>query len=240
MPDLWTFRLEGLFSDSRPVLDVKYDIEKRVRQLLPRDHERPALVFRNTSRSYTTAGGSTTIELRLEAACDTYNVYALELDAVETSDPANEKRWEQNLRGAFARWTQGLAPAETGGSSSPDRYRQVMEETIAREFELAHRVNPQEEAAIRVIQETILQGLRGGQRFSTAHHEGGTNIRFLGPVFVLQDYGESNDREEFPSSAEFLARLRKFYDGEARRDWYPHAPPELEAWRFILSEMRPG
>lgn len=238
MPDVWSFRLTARFTDARPVLDMKRDIETRVRRLLARDPERPALVFRDTSPSYTTPGGTTTVELRLEAVYDTHNLYALEHEVAAASDPAREKQWGQNVRTAFDRWTSGLALTETCPPCSPDRYRQVMEEAIAREFELAHRVDPEEEAAILAIQEAILDALRRGKTFSTAHHEGGTNIRYLEAVFILQDFGESNAREEFADAGKFLARLRQFYDWESRRDCYPHAPPEVEAWRFIERQLR--
>lgn len=238
MPDVWNFRLAARFTDARPVLEVKYDFEKRVRRLLMRDPERPGLVFGNTAPSYTTAGGTTTVELRLEAAYDAHNLYALEAVFAAASDPAKEKKWEENVRLAFDRWSGGLALTDTCAPCSPERYQQVMQETIAREFELAHRVNPEEDAAIRVIQDSILTALRRGKSFSTAHHEGGTNIRWVGAVFVLQDYGESNDREEFTDAENFLLRLRKFYDWDSRRDDYPHAPPEVEAWRFIERQLR--
>ncbi len=172
MLNVWSFRLAARFTDARPVLDVKYDIEKRIRRILGRDPERPALAFRDTSRSYTTADGTSTVELRLEAVYDTHNLYALDADFAEASDPEKEKKWEENVRAAFDRWTSGLALTEACAPFSPDRYRQVMQETIAREYELAHRVNPEEDAAIRAVQDAILAALRHGKSFSTAHHEG--------------------------------------------------------------------
>jgi hypothetical protein len=238
MPDTWTFRIATSFTDSRLVLDVKYDIEKRINHLLLRDPEQPdALVFRAYQTSYTTGGGLAW-ELRLEAACETQNFYTLQFDTDTPSNPAMEKTWEQNVRRSMARWTNGLAVTEERVPSSADRYRQVVEETTARELELANQVRTEDDAGIRAVQESILNGLRGGKSFSTAHHEGGTVIKFLQTGFVLADYGESTAREEFTSEAEFLARLRKFYDGESRRDWTPHAPPEIEAWKFIARQMR--
>jgi hypothetical protein len=235
MPNNWTFRLERRFTDARPVLEVKYDIEKRVNRLLPRDPERPGeLVFRAYSKSYTSDGG-TTVELRLEAAYETHNLYALQYDVDGSADPSREKTWEENISRMFTRWTDGLAMTEDRAPSSPARYRQVMEETAAGE---PNKTNKDDDEAIRVVQDAILEGLRQGKSFFTAHHEGGTNIQFLGGSFVLADYGESTDREEFSSAAEFLARLRKFYDHESRREWSPHTPPEIEAWRFIERQMR--
>jgi hypothetical protein len=232
----WTYRLEALFADSRPVLDVKFDLEKRTHRLLPRDPERAdALVFRAYSKSYTTTGG-TTFELRLEAAYEAHNLYALVLSAEGPGDPAKEKLWEENLRRTFDRVTSGLALTTARAPFSPERYRQLVESTIAREAELANLVV--DEPAIRAVQEAILSGLSRGQLFFTANKEGGTHIRYIAPNFVLQDYGESDDREEFSSAEDFLARLRKFYDWESRRDWSPHAPPEIEVWRYIERQMR--
>jgi len=237
-PNDWAFRAEAHFADSRPVLDVKYDIEKRVRLLLDREPEPSgALVFRGKQKSYTMAG-ATAIELRLEAAYETHNLYALQIDASGPGDPAKEKMWEQNLRRSLDGWVSGFTLTDALVPFSPGLYRQVVDDTIARELELKNRASKDDDDAIRALQETILDGLRGGKKFSTAHHEGGTIISFDGHKFVLQDYGESNDREEFVADAKFLARLRKFYDWESRRDWYPHAPPEIEAWRYIERRMR--
>jgi hypothetical protein len=238
MPPDWSFRVEGRFADARPVLDVKYDIEKRAGRLLHRDLESPeTLVFRGYERSYTRTGG-TTVELRLEAACDTHNLYALQFDASGAGDPGKEKTWEENIRGNFAKWTSGLALTEDRVAPPPDLCRQVVETTIARESELANTINKDDDEAIRAIQEAILTGLRQGKCFFTAHHEGGTNIRFRGTSFVVEDYGESTDREEFSSEESFLARLRKFYDWESGREWRPHRPPEIEVWKFIERQMR--
>jgi len=31
--------------------------------------------------------------------------------------------------------------------------------------------------------------------------------------------------------------LREFYDWWSRRDTFPHRPPELDVWRFMLGQM---
>ncbi len=108
---------------------------------------------------------------------------------------------------------------------------------MVEEFERP-RPAPDDGEAIRAIQQGILNGLRQGKSFSTAHHEGGTRIRLVGDVFVVADYGESEERAEFRSDESFLARLREFYDWESRRDWHPHPAPELEVWRFIEKQVR--
>jgi len=230
MADEFTFSVEAHFADARPVLDVKYDIEKRVKRLLPRDLERPdALVFRGTSQSYTT-GGTNTIELSLEAACDTHHLYVLRVESRGQKD-ARDQVWRENLRRTIFRWTDGLTLTESRAGCSPERFRQAVESI--RELPPL----PEDRAAICAVQDSIIGRVRGGERFFTAHKEGGTNISWVGDRFVFQDYGESEDREEFTSNDLFLERLRKFYDWRAGYDWLPHAPPELEAWRFIEREL---
>lgn len=231
MPREWSFQVQGYFADSRPVLDVKYDIEKRVRQLLSRDGEQPeALVYRGWERSYTTAG-ATTVELRLEAAYEFTNLYRLWVETTGPEDRMQEKKWEENLGHTLDRWLNGLARTDERAPGSAERYRQIVEQTVER------GPDPQDPNEVRAIQAGILEALRRGSSFRTVHHEGGTNIRFQGAVFVFETYGESNDCEEFGTEEAFLTRLRSFYEWDARRDWYPHAPPEIEAWKFIERQM---
>lgn len=88
------------------------------------------------------------------------------------------------------------------------------------------------------IQQQILAEMRQGKLFFTAHHEGGTHIKWLGDRFVFQDYGESEEREEFTTDEAFLVRLRQFYDWWSRRDWYPNRPPEIEVWKWIQNQLK--
>ena len=94
-------------------------------------------------------------------------------------------------------------------------------------------------AAILAIQQSILARLHEGRYFFTAHHEGGTHIKWIRDRFVFQDYGESDDREEFTALDCLIpwSVSRHFYDWRALYDWLPHAPPEIEAWRFIEREL---
>ena len=235
MPQEWTYRVAACFDDARPPLDVKFSIEKRAVRLMFRVLDQPdVLLYRGADRSYTVIG-TTTLELRLDAAFETHNRYCLQLDCAGPGDPSKEATWAENMRRSFDKYTVGFARTEDRTPSSPERYRQVMEETTA----LENAPLIEDTAGIRSIQESILNGLRGGKSFFTANKEGGTMIRFTSPNFVLQDYGESNDREEFTDPAAFLARLRKFYEWGARYPlWYPHFPPELEAWRYIQSQLK--
>jgi hypothetical protein len=232
MPDEFKSSVEAYFSDPRPVFDVKYDVETRVKRLLPRDPEQPdALVFRASEKSATTEG-TNTIELRLEAAFDSDNLYALLLDYEGPCTPANQKTWSENMRRTMGRWTEGFTRSEPRPGGSPERFRQLVEGSAERQ------PDDEDPAAILTMQQSILTRLREGKRFFTADHEGGTHIKWIGDRFVFQDYGESDDREEFTAEAPFLERLRKFYDWKARYSWMPHTPPETEVWRIIDHELK--
>jgi hypothetical protein len=226
--------MEVYFADGRPVLDVRYDLERRVKRFLPRDPDPLRLVFRGTTPGSATQDPNT-IELRLEAAFDTHNVYALRFDFTGPKDPRHTQTIIDNVARTFDRWMKGLSlAARTEGSR--ERYAQVFAETIAAEA-LPPVAKEEDAAGVLKIKQAILQGLRRGKSFSTAHKEGGTIVKIVGSFFVFQDYGESEAREEFTSEEAFFERLRKFYHWPLRLEWLPHTPPEIEEWRFIEQQL---
>jgi len=94
------------------VLDVRYDIERRVKRLLPRD-------LSNTENL---------VFAELLQTARTPSSYAWKQPAIGTA---------ANLRNTMERWTKSLAIVETTAIGSPDRRRQLVRDTIAREAELA-------------------------------------------------------------------------------------------------------
>lgn len=92
---------------------------------------------------------------------------------------------------------------------------------------------------VRAHQQAILQALRGGASFFTAHKEGGTRIRFDGTQFVRADYGESDLVQRFASDAEFLDFLYRFYEAENTQSVRPASLAQAEAWRLIRRRLDP-
>jgi len=93
-------------------------------------------------------------------------------------------------------------------------------------------------AAIVAVQREVIAAMRAGRQLSQAHKEGGTRIGWERDRFIIEDYGDWSSRREFTDEATFLDALWKRYDwmvspgrGQQRRS-------ELEAWRFILDELR--
>jgi hypothetical protein len=212
--------LEARFADERPPLDVVYEMESRVRRLLPLDPNASGLVFRG-------AAPGNAIELHLEAADETHNVYLLRLEATTINATAQAN---------FSRWMAGLATA-AAVQGSPERYSRLMAEAIAGE---AARGNPgpEDAAAIARIQQAMLAGLGRGKSFGTVSKEGGTNIRWAGDRFVMQDFGDSEERKEFTGPAAFLGALRQFYDRRAWWEFHPHRASETQIWQYIAGQLR--
>jgi hypothetical protein len=226
--------MEVCFADRRPVLDVRYDMERRVKRFLPRDPDPSRLVFRCDTPADATRDPNT-IELRLEAVSEDHNVYALRFDFSGPKDPRHTQTIIDNVARTFDRWMEGLTVApRTEGSR--ERYAQVFADTIAAES-LPPVVKEEDTAGVLRIKQAILQGLRQGKSFSTAHHEGGTIVKIVGSFFVFQDYGESEKFEQFTGEEDFFERLRELYHWWSRRDWVPHTPPEIEEWRFIERQL---
>lgn len=235
----FTYLARILFADPRPPLDVKFALEKRAYRLLPRDSQLPdTLLFTSTAKS-ATCDDTSTIELRLEGVCPSHNLYSLRFECHAEAEKSRKQDWDERMERAFLRLTDGLQIAESRENCSPARTRLLVEETIALEHALADKKPSDEErAAVRAVQESIIGSLKRGKLFFTAHHEGGTHIKWIRDRFVFQDYGESEEREEFTTEDAFLARLKAFYDWPSRKDWYPHTPPEIEIWRFIEGQLK--
>lgn len=92
---------------------------------------------------------------------------------------------------------------------------------------------------VTTIQQTILQAMRDGATYSTAHKEGGAVIRFHARRFVYAEYGDYETRREFASDTEFLAFLREFFEYRIVRPAGSAAVSEADAWRQILQQLEP-
>jgi hypothetical protein len=232
----WRHRCETYFWNPRMPFDVKFEIEKSTGILLERDpQQRSHLVFRGSSSTPPKQYHS---ELRFEAALPERNLYSLHVEATAPRQWFSEADFRRDAARAFEYWTRDLKTTARPGfldSASRDLYEERVAATLERESQEANR--EEDEAPIRAVQQAVLEELRKGKSFRTAHHEGGTRIYFDGRRFVKSTCGEEQSRQVFDSEDQILAFIRSFYDWESRRDAYPHRPPELEVWRFIRKEL---
>lgn len=231
----WSQHYATFFQGGSSPLDLKFEIEKATGVLLTRDGDHASgLVFKGTSRPPPTGHR---LELRLEAVLPGAVWYSLQDDMWLPCAWSTEAEFRSTADRTFEHWTRNLHKGSLPSlnAASQELYDRMVRETVERETEAANR--KEDDAPIRAIQQAVLAALRKGDRFGTAHHEGGTRIYISGGKFVREDYGMEESLTVFQTDEELLTCLRNFYDWESRRDTYPHRPPELDVWKYIQSQL---
>ncbi len=183
------------------------------------------LVFRAAAR---VTGCPYSFALSFDAALPETNCYTLRIDASWANLPATHHDY---FRRSFDSWQQfwtkplNLAPKPDAGEGVGREYSVLARDAVAMEAQLS---------TVEAIQRRLLSRIREGAQLSTAHKEGGTNIRWQGSSFTRSDYGESDESAVFADDASFLAFVRRFFDSKVS---YPDRVPELDAWRLILRQV---
>ena len=211
--------------DSRPPQEIQAVLEREVMTVLGVVPHDARLTFTAIAK---TSGAPFRLTLRFEAAHGETNRYSLRFDTVDASiPPAALETQRKALDGWLDLWTRHFTsdPSRALPPESPGRYQELADQARRAHERLA---------GVTLLQREILDGLRRGLTFSTAHKEGGTTIRHRDGKFVRADYGESSRVEEFHDEAAFLTFLRRFFDWETSRGAYPGKASEVEAWRLIL------
>lgn len=231
----WTCEFHAYFWDSRNPFAVKFWTEKTTAVLLEREDHDGKLGYGGRAQF---PPHFYRVALTFEAAFPDRNLYSLRLAAETPAGWTTAERQREDAGRAFRHWLRDAqitaAPAWSAALTAEAYAGRVR--TAVEQEEQARA--PQDPAPVAELQAAILQALAAGRHFATAHKEGGTVLRQVGTGFVSQEYGESDERSVFQQPAEFLAYLRNFYDWEARRDTYPHSPPEVEVWRYIQRQLR--
>lgn len=217
------------FRDRRPPHEIQFALERELMTLLRPALEESQLTFRASTKL---SGVACRVLLRLEAALLFTNCYLLQFEAAEKDlSPVRPPGKGKYLDGWLDVWCRDFkrATAPEPGEGSARRAQKLAEQSLAAEAHLAD---------VPTVQQEILDAVRNGATFSTAHKEGGTNIAFQRGRFVRADYGESNQMEEFHDEAAFLAFLRQFYDWETSPNTYPEKVSEYEAWKLMLRLLK--
>lgn len=217
------------FRDQRPPQMLQFDLERQLMSLMRAELVDGRLTY---SAEVKTMGATYAFRLVFEAVLLRGNAYSLSIEASWGELPESAQEASRKSAAAWMDfWTQAYLPARPvepdNGQSS--RYSKRCAAALAAEAHLD---------SVPAVQQAILDGLRQGASFATAHKEGGTRIRWTGRHFQRADYGESNQCETFPDDATFLAFLRRFYDWETSRNVYPDKVPDWVAWKLILRLLR--
>jgi hypothetical protein len=225
----WFWLVEG-------PLEAKFAVEKAIRMLLAREPgDGGTLVFHGSSQSRDPVYRS---RFCLEAVEPGRHRYSLQMEAAASGKWFTQEKLEQTAGRTWQAWIRPLQSTPPPQPLTSDRalYAQVVRETLEREASLASQ--KEDEAPIEAVRQAVLAGFRQGKRCSESDKEGITTFRFDGREFIRTHVGEWEDRVVFAGADALLADLRKFYHWKTCRDTYPHSPPEVEVWKYILSRMK--
>lgn len=217
------------FRDPRPPQEIQFGLERSLMFLFTAAMEDGRFVLRGQT---TQVGANYSFELRFDAALPRNNYYTLKVEASWPKEPVdNHDYFRKSAEGWFKFWTRdfGAAHPPAADEGSPIRYQKLCD--AARDAE-AHL------DSVSAIQQAIVAAMKAGGSFATSHKEGGTTLRWIERRFVRSDYGDNPDGQIYSSEAEFLIALRKFYDWETSKSYYPGKAPDLAAWKLILRLLR--
>lgn len=226
-PDLPCVTRDIAFRDARPPRDIRGALEREFMVPLPARMVDGALECHGAAD---VNGATCFVTLRLVAAAPGSNAYRLRLTLSWAGLPPEHREYHQRSAGSwFDLWTRDFQPAPPAAPERSDAYERLAAEALAEDVELS---------CVEAVQDRVLQALRDGATFRTAHKEGGCEISWRRGRFVRQDYGESDTRDVFDDDASFLAFLRQFYDWETRSRIPGGAPTEHDRWRLIARLLR--
>ncbi len=183
--------------------------------------------------AFSWAGFLFQIRLVYEAAYTTVDAYTFHM-ICEVNSPAKDRPTLQRTADSwFSVWTREWKPAPTQINATPslDLYSTRAAEWLQVHASLQDSLQ---------LQSRILEAMRQGATFHTAHKEGGTRIHFVDNRWFRSDYGESNAYEIFHTPEAFLAFLRQFYDFETSRTLWPNKAPDPTAWCLIYRQLHPA
>ena len=226
-PDLPCTTREMTFRDARPPREIRGALEREIMAPLPARMVDGALECHGAA---SVNGATCFVTLGLVACAPESNAYRLRLTLSWAGLPTEHHEYHQRSAGSwFDLWTLDFQPAPPAAPERSDTYERLAAEALAEDVELSR---------VEAVQRLVLQALRDGATFSTAHKEGGTVISWRRGRFVRQDYGESDTRDVFDEDADFLAFLRQFFDWETRSRILGGAPSETDRWRLITRLLR--
>ncbi len=84
----------------------------------------------------------------------------------------------------------------------------------------------------------VLEMVRRGKYFRRCHKEGCNTLLCRGGRFLRVDEGDFEGQVEYAGEEEFLTAVRNFFEWDARKDIWPHVPPESKIWRCAIDQMQ--
>ncbi len=217
------------FRDQRPPHEIQFVLERYLMTLFAASMKNDRLTMTATAKM---VGAQYEVELRFEAAMPLINCYSLRVETSWADAAATHHDYYRNTAGSwFEHWTREFMPGEplAAEDGRSERYQKICAASLNSEAHLD---------SVPALQQTIVAAMKTGARFTTSNKEGDTNLRWSGDRFVRTDVGDYPGTVVYTSEAEFLDKLRKFYDWETSKNSYPEKVSELVAWKLILRLLR--
>ncbi len=218
------------FRDRRAPEEVRAALEQRLMAPLVMTVEDGRLTMR---ADFARSGVRFRLRVRFESASSRRNRYSLRAEARWNAISEEARTYCRQVSHHWIDlWIDGLKPlpSRQPAEAPSSHYRQRCDSALAAEAELG---------SVSAVQAAILAGMRHGATLETAHHEGGTEVRWLNGRFIRRDYGEHPATTEFIGETEFLDFLHRFFSPEVARNELSAPLSETEIWRLILRRLRP-
>jgi len=216
---------------------VQFALEKLTGILLSRDE--------NDTASITFIADSTLVSYRrmirvqLEASFPDRRLYSFHIDFEGSRNWLDEDEFLTEAKRCFDYWT-GKLDVATCKISINEASAELLEQDrqSALDAEAKAAAETEDQAPILALKDQMLNEVRSGATFNKNHKEGSNTLMFTGSRFIRRDEGEDPGTEVYKTGEAFITAVRNFYDWESRRDIYPHRPPELDVWRYIITQLR--
>ncbi len=216
------------FRDHRPPHEIQFALERDLMTLFAASMQNERLIMTASAK---VVGARYDFVLRFEAAMPQHNCYSLCVETSWADAAATHHDYYRKTAGSwFEHWTRELQPSEPpDADGAPERYQAICLASMNAEAHLD---------SVPALQQAIVAVMKRGGRFTTSSKEGDTNFRWSGDRFVRTDVGDYPGTVVYASEAEFLDKLRKYFDWDTSRNVYPEKVSELVAWRLVLRLLR--
>ncbi len=214
---------------------LRFRMEKMMARLMSLDTADEASVTYRADCSLVTSLRRD-LTLRLEDVLAEGYLYRITLDAKGEKNWYDEAEFLKEVDPVFEYWTRMFRKANAPGDSRNEDAIERARKT-AMIADAASLPTPEDLQAIAALQNQILSTIQRGGRFLSSNKEGNTSFHYQSGGYVRLDEGDYPDRIRFADETAFLKAVRQFFDWNAKRDTYPHSPPEVEVWNYIFNQI---
>lgn len=235
IPGYWTRQHEMYFIDKDAPEKLRFRLEKQMARLFTLDKSDESSVTYLADCSLVVSLKRDLVIRLVNVTTDGF-VYCMSLDAKGEKNWYDEQEFLKEVDPVFAFWTRMLRKVEAPGGD-PNKAAIERARQTALLADEAREPSPEDLQAIAALQKQILGAIQRGGRFLSSNKEGNTSFHYSAGKYKRVDEGDYPDMVVFADETAFLKAVRQFFDWNAKRDTYPHSPPEVDVWNFIFNQI---